>query len=546
MSSQSPPTSAPCTGKTRLLFAFVAVLPFYTVHIAHFLHANATGFIQNDQPYYVANGREVFERGNGFAYPNPYDPDPDAPVIYFHWLIWLYGAAVKLLGADPALFPLLSGLIAGIACSWLTFRIVEHLLPDSRFVIPLFLLAMWGGGLLCLGGLLFAPDPTTSLPTTSLADRLLFYDPAYGWWFLNWGRNVMYPTEAVYHTIVAATWLAILRGRENLALLGGALLASTHPFSGLQLLLFLGGWFVYRLIVLRSWPAAARLIAWFAILTPFLGYYLVFLNRYPQHVVMQRDWTEVPQDWIIPFPTMFLAYAPVAVLALWRLITEPRPWKSDVVLFAGCFCVTLILIKHDLFVRAHKQPIHFSHGYEWMPLFLLGLPKLQQVFIRVWNRESLGRKFAFCIVLFGLGTLDNLTFIVESWTNGAAEPKYLTRAEREMFAWMEQQHLTGVLLCPDRDLSYLAATYTGVRPWFGHGYNTPDFPQRVKRLSAYLMTRRWETWLDQIDYLLVPKRMLHVAKARQSDWLPDAHWIKMRENEECLLLQKIHAPSTNR
>src|SRR5262245_13067200 len=224
---------------TRLLLALAVLLPFYTVHAAHFwLHPDATGFIQNDQPYYVANGREVFERGNGFAHPNPYDPDPNAPVIYFHWLTWLYGGAVKFLGTDPALVPLVLGLIGGVTCSWLTLRIVECLLPEIRSVIPLFLLAMWGGGLLCLAGLLFAPGTIRS-PSA----RLFAFDPASGWWFLNWGRNLMYPTESVYHAIVAAVWLAILRGRENWALLGGALLAATHPFSGLQLLLFLGGWF---------------------------------------------------------------------------------------------------------------------------------------------------------------------------------------------------------------------------------------------------------------------------------------------------------------
>jgi hypothetical protein len=518
----------------------VALLPYYTVYAAHFLlHPDATGFIQNDQPYYVANGREIFERGNGFAHPNPFDPDPNAPVIYFHWLTWLYGAAVKFLGTDPAFVPLLLGAIAALALGLLTLAIIEIVLPDRRFLVPLFLLAMWGGGVLALGGLLSGGSGDEPL-----ADRLLAFDPESGWWFLNWGRNVMYPTESVYHALVAATWLALLRGRENWAVLGGALLAATHPFSGLQLLGFLGFWLTYRRFVLRTGPAAARLGAWFLIVGAFLYYYVVYLNRFPQHVAMQRDWTENPEDWIVPLRTMLLAYGPVAALAVWRLVDEPRPWKSDVVLFAGCFCITLLLIKHDLLVRNAKQPIHFTRGYEWMPLFLLGLPKLQQLFIRVWEHGRLGRKVAFVALLFGLGTLDNLTFVAASWTSEAPIPHYLTRSEREMFAWMEEQRLTGVLLCTDRNLSYLAATYTSVRPYFGHGHNTPDFFQRIERMNAYFRFRQPAPWLEEIDYLLVAKRMLRIPKAHQGDWRPDGHWKKMRENDECLLLARIHSSQT--
>src|SRR6185503_7540289 len=75
---------------------FLAILPFQLPLLQHFIlsGAEATGFLSYDAPYYAANGREIFERGNGFAYPNPYDSDPATPVIYFHWLVWLLGFGV--------------------------------------------------------------------------------------------------------------------------------------------------------------------------------------------------------------------------------------------------------------------------------------------------------------------------------------------------------------------------------------------------------------------------------------------------------------------
>ena len=78
--------------RNRVLFGLM-LLPWLAILTAHYVGngSNATGFIQYDQPYYVANGRAAFERGDGFRYPNPSDSSADAPVIYFHWLPWALG-----------------------------------------------------------------------------------------------------------------------------------------------------------------------------------------------------------------------------------------------------------------------------------------------------------------------------------------------------------------------------------------------------------------------------------------------------------------------
>ena len=523
-----------------LLLSCIAVAPFYTVHAAHFfLFDNATGFIQNDQPYYVANGREVFERGNGFAHPNPFDADPAAPVIYFHWLTWIYGASVKFLGLDPAVCPLVLGAIAGITFARITLEIVRSQLRNSRFLVPLYLLSMWGGGLLCIGGLLFGRPPTSDITA-----RLFAFDPADGWWFLNWGRNVMYPTEAVYHAIAAAAWLAMLARRDGLALLAAAAIATTHPFSGLQVLLFVGGWCGYRLLTLRSAAAAGRFALWLTMLAAFLGYYLVYLNQFPQHLAMQLDWTDEPEHWTLRLPTMLLAYGPVAVLAVWRLVQEPRPWKPDVVLWVGIFCITLFLIKHDLLTANHKQPIHFTRGYEWMPLFLLGLPVLQKGLIACWERCSTAATVLAMAAMFGLATFDNLCFIVASWTNEASVPHYLTAAERETFAWIEREKLQGVVLSTDQNLCYMAGVYTSLTPYWGHGYNTPQFMDKSKAIHDYFAFRKPAAWLERVDYLLVPKRVIRLPENEKSNWRPDARWEKIYENPGCLLFRR--APAANR
>src|SRR5262245_2369956 len=162
-------------------------------------------------PYYCANAREIFERGNGLAHPNAYDPDPEAPVIYFHCLIWLLGFGIKKVGLDPGRLFVATGVIGSFLCSYLTLRLVETRLHECRFRITLFLFTMWGGGLLCIGRV--AQNLLSGRPA---GESLFAYDPFDGWWFQNWGRNLIFPTEAVYHALAAAVWLAVLGSRTEI------------------------------------------------------------------------------------------------------------------------------------------------------------------------------------------------------------------------------------------------------------------------------------------------------------------------------------------
>ena len=83
-------TAAPLRWPARLALALVALVPWALVYLHHFTAGEgATGFIQVDMPFYAANGRAIFERGNGLFYPNAYDPDPSAPVILLKPITWL-------------------------------------------------------------------------------------------------------------------------------------------------------------------------------------------------------------------------------------------------------------------------------------------------------------------------------------------------------------------------------------------------------------------------------------------------------------------------
>lgn len=485
----APARLQPPSRDFRFLCVILAVLPFQSIYLVHYFRpcgSQPTGFIQGDMPYYCANGRAVFERGNGLAHPNPYDPDPQAPVIYFHWITWLLGIGITRLGIDPGACFVGLGVVGSLACAWFTFRLIEGVLPDPRLRTLLYFLVMWGGGILCLGPLL-AHGLTTigsSAGTASGPPDLFTLDPFDGWWFLNWGRNLVYPTEAVYHAIVAGTWLAVLARRWVGAVVGTALLAATHPFSGLQLLLMVLGWLSWRLWRDHSGRLIVPWLIVSGLLCLFLAYYLGFLESFSAHRALRQTWS---LEWTLPISTMAFAYGPLALLAGCRWRRGRPPFYERDEFFALCLLVSVLLAKHDWLVQP-RQPLHFTRGYIWMPLCLLALPAVQSGLLSLRQRSGRRTWVLALVVLIGLAVFDNAAFVSREVQRHWQEPDRagyrLRPEEREVFAWLEAQGFRGVLLTSDERLSYLAAVYCSARPYYGHWANTPDFQARLARVRA--------------------------------------------------------------
>jgi len=512
----------------RILWAALAALPFLSLYLAHYAnpHSVPTGFIHGDMPYYSANGRAVFERGNGWAHPNPYDPDPDAPVIYFHWFTWILGYGIKKFGLDPGLLFAALGVVGSLACSYLTLRLVETRRPDGRDRIPLFLFTMWGGGLYCLGRAV-----QNLLQGRPAADSLFVYDPFDGWWFQNWGRNLIFPTEAVYHALVAGVWLAVLSRRWKLAVAATAVLAATHPFSGLQVFLILLAWFSILLWRERTGNLLGLWLTVVALLALFLGYYFIFLESFPQHRSLRETWS---LSWTLDSAALVLGYGPIFAIAASRVCTARSRLDAGDCFLIVSFAVSFLLAKHECFM-APRQPLHFTRGHLWLPLCLLALPALQNVLMRARHRLA---PESFRLILLGLGMLavsDNAAFLVRQgqnqWQNSPEAGFFLTPAERDMFTWIDSQGFDGVLLSPDAKLSYLSATYTAVRPYFGHWSETPQFRRRIGEVRAWLEEGEGGSWLAAMDYVLIARNQVRSFHRL-------AGWEIAHENEELLFLKR--------
>ena len=457
----------------------VIVLPFLWLYAAHFLSSKGggTGFLDYDMAYYSAIGRSIFTRGNGILYPNPYDCY--GPVIYFQWFPWLLGVGTVLFHLDPGYLFAALGIIAAIVLARVTLALVRTRVPveHSWTVVAL---AMWGGGLLVAGGFTRAIIHHQVVSVGAISQ----FDLHNGLWFLNWGRNSVYTTEAVYHILVAGLWLGVLRKQWVLAATMLALIASTHPWTGAEMIAIVVvylGW-IYLRYRLRSKPAHEALPPlWFPIAAVATGvlfgwYYGIFLPGFPSHEAIVREWT-LPL--VLDKKGFLLSIALVGMLALFRAIRGPRFSSQDSFLCI-CFGISSLLSLHDLWMQP-IQPVHFDRGYPWMALFLFGIPALPfspGKSVTTVRRWLLRLAVAVAIVL---ALSDNAAFLY--WRTNSEFSKgndlTLSAPERNLFSWLDSAGVRGGFLARNRILSYLSGTYTDLTPYLGHAYLTPNIYQRM-------------------------------------------------------------------
>ncbi|MDP4199550.1 MAG: hypothetical protein Q8922_03260 [Bacteroidota bacterium] len=482
------------------------VAPFAWVYVTHFLfsHGQGTGFFDYDMPYYSALGRAIFSRGNGILYPNPYDLN--APSIYFQWFPWLLGVGTVLLHADSGyLFDAL-GLIFSVALARTTLALIRSCVTigmDRKHEIFYLALAFWGGGLLCAAGIAngFIDRGWQFLQlnhTNALA--ILQFDPDHGLWFLNWGRNTFFTTEALYHLLVAMVWLGVLRDRWRWAAVGLLLLAATHPWTGLEMIAIMLAYLVWTYIAGRARPPL-----WFQTVTvlctaAFIWYYGVYLNQFDSHRRIVSLWKS--EVWTVSDLSFVLSIASLLPLIIYRIVLRPPLRRGDEFL-AVCFLISTVLSIHQHWMTP-IQPIHFHHGYPWFSLFLFALPAIAKLTNTIAiKRRSLGVWAVSVMMLFFMFS-DNVIFVISRTAESMniMHTIRLSPPERQLFRWLAQSRAHGLFLARDGQLSYLSSAYTNVTPYLGQSYLTPTYERRVDTTTRFYSMSSSDLPF-QLSYLLV-------------------------------------------
>jgi hypothetical protein len=491
-----------------LLLGLPALLPLVFACCGAWSHGLLpTGFIQYDMPYYMANARQHFVNGFHLTYGNPYAPY-GTPAIYFQPHVLLL-AILERTGLDPGVAFNLFGLGAIAFATTAAARLYEKLVGWQTPAQKLGLVCLfWGGGVLSLTGLACGPIAGVGPVRASM-----LFDFNEGWWMLNFGRNLVYPTEAFYHGIFLLAILMLVQRRFAPVLALTALLSMSHPFTGLSLALIVAAYAALEL-AMGSGAASWKLLAGAVIIAALhVAYYLVFLNRFADHRALRAQW-EI--NWSYPpwifIPALFL----VGFVAFTRLLyggenlkhvlEEPRAR-----LFLVWFAVVFALTQHGLVVKP-MQPIHFAHGYDWIALFFLAAPSLVGLLNRLLAiRRPVLRAGAVTALLVVI-VFDNLMWFV-SFSDPAVQHYAISldRDQRGVLDWLRWHAAPpAVVASEDTRIDYLTSTYTGVRAWCGHDHNTPHAAERFKELVAAFDAGQFIATANPIYY--IPRR--------ERNWIP--------------------------
>jgi hypothetical protein len=424
--------------------------------------------------------REYFDEGFSFVYGNPFSSDPETPRIFFQpWTLAL-GLIWKATDVDPGRLYLAFGALSGLAMLRLTIALYLRLPASARepYGSVGLVLLCWGGGLFFLAGLV----DSVAKGVLSTSSPFVF-DPADGLWFLNLGRNLFYSCEAFYHATALGLLVALIDRRWLPSALLGLLLIASHPFTGTQLLLVAIGWCVVERLLGRSPPPLALGAAFAALLALGVSYYLWFLpTRSIEHADLEQLWREAASFPLEPLSAL-LGWGPVALLALIARVRGLVPFDPVQRLLWVMAAGSFLLANHELFIEPH-QPLHFTRGYVWAPLFLLGLPALQRLLAWLGRQHRLAVAVAATLFL-----LDNATWMsIQLFTNikGAGYQLELTADQRSAMRRLQDPALADhLLIVDDRGFAILAVVQTPLRAWASHIASTPYANRRLAEIQAW-------------------------------------------------------------
>ena len=483
------------------------VLLFLIHHyVSHSPDLHPTGFTNNENVLYMSYAHQYLDQGsNSLLYANPFDGDPQSPKIYFQPVNFLFAAALKW-GIDPGLCFSLFGLLMAFCCIYLGARIIQLLVPEKKYVVLTAVIFTWGGGLTALAGIVSVLVQGT--PVSSWSDAIYPADPANGWWGMNWGRVLFIPLEAYYHFLFLLNIYFILKHQWKAALAAGLFLSLSHPFTGIEFLLITIGWLFIEKVIYRNKAIPYWYILGIISITVLHAwYYLFYLDSFPEH---HQLFSQYSAGWTYSFRVFIPAYLLVFILALiaYRINKPLKKFlaESHQRLFLCWAVIAFLLSKHEWFIRP-MQPIHFTRGYIWAGLFLLGIPELIGLKKYCQSRPTKRYFFILFIILF---LADNALWIGNELRskNNAEWEGHITTDTKEVFSYLHTTSSANDLLIGNAPLiNYMANVYSPVNTWVSHPYNTPNREKRIQEMNQFLQTGiRPAEWINRRLILVLTKK----------------------------------------
>jgi hypothetical protein len=490
----------------KFLLAFALTVPLIIFFIAYtFNHSEdlvPTGYIQPDNVSYIAYAKQYLDQdGFHLQYSNPFN-EKDYQPIYFQPHTLFFALLLKLEVPPGWILPCFT-IICTFICFLLLIAIYEHLTPHTKNKTLLLWLFGWGGGILVLAGIAYHYYLNND---TALADDFFAIDPEGGWWGLNFGRSLFFSCEAYYHALFLGTIYYSLKRKWIAVLLVNFLLSLSHPFTGIELSLIIFGWFCFE------WIADKKTIpVWFgigalAIVVFHIYYYLFYLERFADHKSVSDQYS---LQWVLRYYRMMPAYCIVAIftaISIYKSSVREFLKSAPNRLFLSWFVIAFLLANHEVFMTA-RQPIHFTRGYIWTSLFLLGLPSLQQ-FIIYLQRKRQVMLYLFVFIFL----LDNFLWITTRTVSKATGPhtNYITHEQKEILRQLDLRATNQTLVITNiLNIAYLSTVYTKAYPLYSHPYTTP-FAEKKQWLQQQILKK------GDLDSSLINRQIFFILENNDS------------------------------
>lgn len=248
-----------------------------------------------------------------------------------------------------------------------------------------------------------------------------------------------------------------------------ALLASwLHPWQGITLILIFAALAVAGRM--RDWPALA--VPALAAALP-LAYYDLLSRSDPAWRLASR-YEAIPR---LPFLALLAGLGPPAVIAALG-VRRPRGVIIEQALLAWVGACLVTYFVNDAFAP------HALQGLS-LPLAVLA--------VRGWGRLRLppGIGVALGAVAVGVATLPGLVYDGRTFVRtarGSLVQYYLPRDDARALDWIAGRAPAGGVLAPT-PLAAVVPGQTGRAVWVGHGYWSPDYPARARRVDALFAGR---------------------------------------------------------
>lgn len=476
------------------------MLVFFAGYI--FYHAEdiqPTGFIQYDNVSYVAYGKQYNDADEfHLQYSNPFNENNNYKPIYFQPQSLFFALLMKA-GVPPGWILIPFSILCSLICFLLILRIYDFLVPEKKFRTLNTWFFAWGGGLLTIAGFF----------TYYVLSRQENIDPENGWWGLSLGRSLFFSCEAYYHALFLGCIYFLLKRKWIISIVLILLLSLSHPFTGLELAAIVSAWCIFEFFFNRKEIPVWFALASIGIVCFHLYYYLVYLPQFSDHQSVNEQYT---LRWRLGIYRILPAYCIVGVFAVASIYKASLKKFLQVRsnrIFLGWFLIAFLLSNHEVFMKA-RQPIHFTRGYVWTGLFLLGLPALQSFNQYVKSRFKITGLVIFsCIFL-----LDNFIWITASSFSKANTPSvsYITREQKNIFKILDSVSTNQTLIISnDNIMAYLSTVYTKAYPWHSHIYTTPFAQKKLEIQNLFFKKGIFDTAWTRRDVNFILQRNDSIA-----------------------------------